>query len=555
MDLVVDTTLPSTSIDPSMLQAWTDVLEDMPDAVFIVAGIASGGQILYLNSQAARMFGYERSELMNHSIDILVPQPVREHHLRHRSEYAQDPRLRTMGADLALCGRRRDGTEFPIDVLLNPNRHSAPAATIAIVRDMTDRKRLEDALVQTRDSAVRANEVKSRFLAAASHDLRQPLQTMWSLQSVLARAFKDTDYAPHVAMLEEAVRNMDHMLSSLVDINRLEKGAIQPVIRDFPLREILPQLRSEFAYSAASKSITLDIQESSEFARSDPMLLPVILRNLLGNAIKYTQRGTVHLRVRAEGSQLFIDIVDSGPGIAPEHLERLFDAFYQVDNPNHDQRQGVGLGLSIVQTICRLLDHTVAIDSRVGVGSTFTVQLSRGVVTDIRADLIPTAVFIPAASTSVIKVLHIEDDPGISRSMEMLLRLEGYEVIKAASRDEALQQIEVHGLRPDLILCDFQLPMGFTGDEIVAEIAARLQFKPPTIMLTGDLADIHVQKAKLIVDRILPKPVDINLLLREIDHLLGAQQCASTTTPSGIERSQERASAAFSPNMPLAERC
>ena len=350
MDAVVDPIPAPVSIDPSVLQTWTDVLENMPDAVFIVAGMASGGQILYLNSKATRMFGYERGELINHSIDMLVPQSAREHHLRHRNEYAGDPTLRTMGADLALLGRRRDGTEFPIDVLLNPNNHRTAPATIAIVRDMTDRKRLEDALVQTRDSAVRANEVKSRFLAAASHDLRQPLQTIWSLQSVLARAFKDTDYAPHIALLEEAVRNMDHMLSSLVDINRLEKGAIQPVIRDFSLQEILPQLRSEFGYSATGKSITLDIQDSAEFARSDPMLLPVILRNLLGNALKYTQRGTIHLRVRAEGAQLFIDVVDSGPGIAPEHLQRLFDAFYQVDNPNRDQRQGVGLGLSIVQT-------------------------------------------------------------------------------------------------------------------------------------------------------------------------------------------------------------
>jgi PAS domain S-box-containing protein len=515
---------PPISIDPSLMQAWTDVLEHIPDAVFIVAGTASGGQILYLNSQATRMFGYERSELINQSIDILVSHRVKERHLVHRREYARAPELRAMGVDLDLLGRRRDGTEFPIDVLLNPYDRSAAPATIAIVRDMTDRKRLEDALTQARDSAVRANEVKSRFLAAASHDLRQPLQTIWSLQSVLARAFKDTEYAPHIAMLEEAVRNMDHMLSSLVDINRLEKGAIQPVIRDFPLQEILPHLRSEFGYAAAAKSLILDIEDSREFARSDPMLLPVILRNLLGNAIKYTQHGAIHLRVRTEGSQLFIDIVDSGPGIPPEHLQRLFDAFYQVDNPSHDQRQGVGLGLSIVQIICRLLDHTVTIDSSVNKGSTFTVQLARGVVTAFPAELVSASALIPALPAGVIKVLHIEDDPGIARSMEMLLRLEGYEVIGAASRDEALQHIEVHGLRPDLILSDFQLPMGFTGDEIVAEIAALLQFKPPTIILTGDIADTHVKKAKLIADRLLPKPVDINLLLREIEILLAKRQ-------------------------------
>jgi PAS domain S-box-containing protein len=524
MDSISDQSQPRISIDPSLLQAWADVLENIPDAVFIVGGMASGGQILYLNSQATRMFGYERSELLNQSIDILVPPPVRERHMRHRSEYARAPKLRAMGADLALLGRRRDGTEFPIDVLLNHNDRTSSPATIAIVRDMTDRQRLEDALTQARDSAIRANEVKSRFLAAASHDLRQPLQTIWSLQSVLARAFKDTEYAPHLALLEEAVHSMDHMLSSLVDINRLEKGAIQPIIRDFPLQEILPLLRSEFAYAASTKSLALEVEDSREFARSDPMLLPVILRNLLGNAIKYTKQGAIQLRVRADGPQLFIDIVDSGPGIPPEHLQRLFEAFYQIDNPNRDQSQGVGLGLSIVQTICRLLDHSVTIDSRVGNRSTFTVQLARGVASELPTKLVPPTSLMPTAPAGVIKVLHIEDDPGISRSMAMLLRLEGYEVIGAASRDEALQQIEIHGLRPDLILSDFQLPMGFTGDEIVAEITAHLPFKPPTIMLTGDIAERHVKKAMLVADRILPKPVDINLLLREIADLLGTRR-------------------------------
>jgi two-component system CheB/CheR fusion protein len=118
-------------------------------------------------------------------------------------------------------------------------------------------------------------------------------------------------------------------------------------------------------------------------------------------------------------------------------------------------------------------------------------------------------------------VLHIEDDPGVARSMAMLLRLEGYDVVSAASRDEVLQHINVHGLRPDVILCDYQLPLGFTGDQIVAEIARLLGAKPPTIMLSGDISDKHVEKAKLIADRMLSKPVDVNLLLEELETLIG----------------------------------
>jgi two-component system CheB/CheR fusion protein len=264
----------------------------------------------------------------------------------------------------------------------------------------------------------------------------------------------------------------------------------------------------------------LEIEDSTEFARSDPMLLPVILRNLIGNAIKYTQHGTVHVRVRIDAALLYIDVIDTGPGIPEEHVQRLFDAFYQVDNPSRDQRQGVGLGLSIVQTICRILDHTVSIESRVGAGSTFSVEVPRGLVNDRPPTVAAATVPISAPRLRRIKVLHIEDDPGVARSMALLLRLEGYEVVGAASRDEALQHVEVHGVRPDLILSDFQLPMGYTGVEIVAEIAALLNGKPPTIMLTGDIADGHVESARAIADRILTKPVDINVLLREIETLL-----------------------------------
>ena len=501
-----------------------DILELLPDAVFVVAQGAADGRILYANLQASRMFGYERGALIGQPIELLVPHRLLDRHIHHRHDYAEAPRLRAMSTGLTSFGRRRDGTEFPIDIELNSSSDGADPVTIAIVRDSTERTLLEEAFTHVRDSAVRANEVKSRFLAAASHDLRQPLQTIWSLHSILSRALKDTAIAPQLALLEEAVRSMDQMLSSLIDINRLEQGAIHPVIRDFALQEILPRLRSEFGYFAASKSLALQVEESTEFARSDAMLLPVILRNLLGNAIKYTQHGSVRLRVRVQDPYLYIDVIDSGPGIPREHLDRLFDAFYQIDNPSHDQRRGVGLGLSIVQTICRLLDHKVTIESSPGQGSTFTVQLPRGVVAERAAEPVARPPSAAARRSRRITVLHVEDDPGVAKSMSMLLRLEGYDVIGAASRDEAMQQVDVHGLRPDLILCDYQLPLGITGDEIIAELAAKLPVKPPTIMLTGDIADKHFEKARAMADRILPKPVDVNLLLREIETLLGGPE-------------------------------
>ncbi|MDE2348010.1 MAG: PAS domain S-box protein [Gammaproteobacteria bacterium] len=504
------------------IQSRDEILDLLPDALFIVGSMTDGGRIRYANPRAAQLFGYQTSDLVGRSIEILIPQRFADQHRNHRRDYACRPRMRAMGAGLTLVGRRRDGTEFPVAVQLNGHEDAGDRTVIAIVRDVTEYVRMDQALTQARDLAVSANEVKSRFLAAASHDLRQPLQTIWSLQSILGRELAGTALAPHIAMLEDAVRGMDQMLSALIDINRLEQGAIQPVIRDFPLREILARLRSEFGYSAANKSLALEIEDSAEFARSDPALLLVVLRNLLGNAIKYTARGAVRVLVRVDGGNLCVDVHDSGPGIAPEHVGRVFEPFYQIDNPSRDQRQGVGLGLSIVQTICRLLAHTVTIDSNPGKGSRFGVQLPRGVASMPAAAA--EAALPRAAATAASQgttVLHIEDDPGVAKAIGMLLRLEGYEVIGAASRDEAILRVDGEGLRPGLILCDYQLPMGNTGDAILREIKTFLPVMPPTILLTGDLADKHLEKVKGVVDMILPKPVDVNLLLRHMAELLG----------------------------------
>ena len=421
----------------------------------------------------------------------------------------------------------------------------------SVGRDVTEHKRLETELETARNSAVQANEFKSRFLAAASHDLRQPLQTIWNLHTVLSRTLADGPLQPSLALLEEAVRYLDDTLAALMDVNRLEQGAIVPVQRDFPLAEMLGRLRADFALAASGRGLTLEIEDSAEIAHSDPTLLPVILRNLLGNAIKYTREGGVRLRVRRDGERLAIDVSDTGVGIDAEHLPRIFDAFYRVDATGFDQRRGVGLGLSIVQNLCRLLGHEVRIDSEVGRGSTFTVYVARaasleaapatGRAAPVAANdpVSPAGSRAPATLSPIGSggaashrgtILHVEDDVGVARSMGLLLALEGYTVVHAASRTEALRRVE-EGARPDLILCDFHLQQGQTGDQVVIELAEALGRKPPTIVLTGDISDRQIGKARAVADRILPKPVDIEVLLREFDGLLETVPSAPASRP------------------------
>lgn len=407
------------------------------------------------------------------------------------------------------------------------DEHGQARRMAGINLDVTELRDAELALEAAKRDAERADASKSRFLAAASHDLRQPLQTINIIVGLLMRAQQDPDSQGHLRTLAAAARSMDDLLAALLDINRLETGAITPNNESFALSSLLPRLRSDLGYVAASKSLTLEVDDCQEIVRSDPALLNVILRNLVGNAIKYTDRGGVRVRFECEADMLRIEVHDTGIGMSREHQQRIFEEFYQVDNPNRDRKRGVGLGLSIVQRIAKLLGHEITVESTEGVGSKFTVVVPRAVavqepssvgastaMADSPNDTAPPRAHAAAAERR--KILQIEDDIAIAKSMVMLLRLEGYEVTSAATAEAALRAIDGAHYRPDLIVTDYQLPGGTTGVEVVKTIAARLGFKPPTILLTGDISERLKEDAALVAERILPKPVDIDRLLSEL---------------------------------------
>ena len=505
------------------------VIEDLTDVILRYSG---DGKLVFVNDAFCRMIGKTRELLLGTPwTDYPVATDVPLIALQNSSLSLENPTVTVE------CRFQPNGGQVRWVQLVNHALFDADgrlSEVQSVGRDVTSHRRLEEALEQARNAAEQANEFKSKFLAAASHDLRQPLQTIWSVHALLSRSLADGPHAVHLALLEDAVRCMDDTLSALMDINRLEKGAIVPMVRDCALGTTLARLRTEFSLPAAGKGLSLEVEDCNAVVRSDPMLLAVILRNLVGNAIKYTHQGGINVRVRRRGPRLVLEIEDSGVGIPADHLPRVFDPFYQIERSTLDQRRGVGLGLSIVRSMCKLLGHEVTVESRVGRGTTFTVQMDCGVpecVPDCVADCVadaptarPTAPPIAAAPASRGgRILHIEDDPGVARSMGLLLELEGYSISHASSRDDAVRQIRA-GLRPDLILCDFHLPSGQTGDQVVSEIAQILGFKPPTIVLTGDISDRQVEKARKIANTILPKPVDIELLLREFDALMSERK-------------------------------
>jgi two-component system, chemotaxis family, CheB/CheR fusion protein len=226
--------------------------------------------------------------------------------------------------------------------------------------------------------AEHANLGKSRFLAAASHDLRQPLQTISLLHELLARKVKDETTLALVGRLDETVSTMSSMLDTLLDINQLEAGIVRREMVDFPIDAVLEPLRTQFSFHAAARRLGWRVVPCSLSVRSDPRLLEQMIRNLLSNAVKYTNEGKILLGCRRRGDMLRIEVWDTGIGIPEEQLQAIFEEFHQLDNSARERGKGLGLGLAIVERLADLLGHAVDVRSRPGKGSVFAVEVPLG---------------------------------------------------------------------------------------------------------------------------------------------------------------------------------
>jgi two-component system, sensor histidine kinase len=490
-------------------------LDAAPDAIVIVD---EAGIVRFANRQVSALFGYTHEEVIGGSVERLMPERFRGRHVTHRQGYGAALRLRLMGAGLTLFGQRRDGSEFPVEIGLSPIQGGGATLVAAAIRDVTDRKCVEAELKEARASAERANQAKGRFLATASHDLRQPLQTLALLNGALRRMVAGGDAAEVLAQQEQAVGAMSRLLNALLDISKLESGAVRPHPTDFRIAPLLEGLRREFASIAASKGLTLTTEAAEASVHSDPALLEQILKNLLSNAIKYTRKGGVAVRCRRHDAALRIEVADTGVGIPAGQLAYIYDEFYQVAVTGNSSREGYGLGLSIVQRLVRLLNARVEVTSEVGSGSVFTVILPVG---DVQGEAVQPAAGATriAAPTGSPRVLLVEDDPSVRDATRMLLRVEGYRVSAVASLSEALRCAAEEGA-PDLLITDYHLHDGELGTEVIAALRARLKTDLKAVLVTGDTSTV----VKAMHDdprlRIASKPVDAEALLALMRALL-----------------------------------
>ncbi|PWC75216.1 MHYT domain-containing protein [Azospirillum sp. TSH64] len=494
-------------------------------AVDPIVLIDDQGIVESFNHAAEKTFGYRAEEVIGRNISMLMPEPYRSAHDGYLDRYRRTGERRIVGIGREVDGLRKDGTTFPLDLSVGEWKVGKRRMYTGIMRDITARRASEEAILrardeaeaarvealQARDDAQRADRAKTKFLAAASHDLRQPLQSLFFFAHALSDKLEDHPAAPLLASMTDSLNGLRVMLDSLLDVSRLDAGVVKPSVTDFALGALLERLAEEYRIRAAESGLTLRHVPTSAWTRSDPALLERILRNLIENAIRYTEHGDILVGCRHRGGTLRLAVLDQGIGIPADKTQDIFQEFTQLANPERDRRKGLGLGLAIVRRLAGLLEHGVTVQSAPGRGSGFFLDVPTAVPRPI-----PKPVRVPAELPDAKGlIVVVDDDTIILLSMRAMLEEWGYEVVAAVSADEAIASLLNLGRQPAMIVADYRLREGRTGVEAIRDIYGVCGVRVPAVVLTGDTDPARIAEVQRSGHRLIHKPVSAPML-REI---------------------------------------
>ena len=359
--------------------------------------------------------------------------------------------------------------------------------------------------VELRFRSEDAYQSKARFLAAASHDLRQPLHALSLFVELLAARVQDPVQRAFVDRIDLSSRALGGLLNALLDLSRVDAGALKPRLTHFELDKLLRELEGEVTGAAAHKGLRLEVRATAVIVESDRELLGRVLRNLLANAVRYTEKGTVTVEARSEGAKLVVSVADTGVGIPPSAQEKVFEEFYQVGNPERDREQGLGLGLSIVRGICRTLDHRLTLISQPqrAVGTEVLVEVPLGEASRV---LEPQPVRLSSdPGFRGRRVLVIDDEKDVRDAMKALLESWNCEPLCAGSFDEASALLAGKDA-PDAVVCDYRLPNNMNGVMAIEGLEKQLSRKLPALLVTGDTSPERIREMKQTGHAMLFKP-------------------------------------------------
>ena len=368
-----------------------------------------------------------------------------------------------------------------------------------------------------------ANLAKSRFLAAASHDLRQPLHALGLFVAQLRGRTRADQRRQLVARIEAALSAMNELFNALLDVSRLDAGVLTPNLTEFPIAQLLKRIETTFAGAVREKGLSLRVVGSAAWVRSDFILLERIVFNLVSNAVRYTATGGLVVGCRRRSDQLRIEVWDTGTGIPQDQRQRIFGEFYRLGKHDRDQRGGLGLGLAIVDRLCRLLDHRVQVNSALGKGSCFSVAvpMARAPAEIARPTPSPRT-RLDVSSGKLIVV--IDDDPLVLEGMGGLIRSWGCSVVTGSTDSAALARLAEYDHPPDVIISDYHLCDGKTGIEAITRLRSALSAPIPAFLMSGDTNPEPLREAKANGYPLLHKPVDPMALRATLTQILRKRQ-------------------------------
>ena len=487
-------------------------------------GIAHpAGQMGYANGAFERLTGYGAGELRCQDwAQMLTPPEWQEVEQENLAALARTGEPVQYEKELF----RKDGTRVPVEVLVHLARDAdgKPQQRYSFLTDITDRIRqrqgLADAKAQAdaaRAQAERANSAKSHFLAAASHDLRQPLHALDIYVRLIAASVPPAG-AGIVEKMQQCSDNLSVLLNDLLDLSKLDAGAIQPQPTVFSLAEVLADIATTHEPSAEQRDLLFRVAATRLVGHTDKQLLRQLLANLVGNAVRYTERGGVLVGVRRRDGKLWIEVWDTGIGIAADQRDEIFEPFRQLGNPARDQEHGSGLGLALVQRLAKVLGLQIRVSSRVGRGSMFAVEVPRASVLPVANDAKQR--IMPARRR--LRVALVEDQAFVREAMARGLAHLGHDVVAAADVVGLLAALE--DVAPDVIVADYRLKGGSSGSEAIAVTRKCYGEHVSAVVVTGETDPDVVRSITACGLRVMHKPVQLDELQICLHELSAARQ-------------------------------
>lgn len=480
--------------------------------------INKAGRIERANLISAELFGKHRLQMLEDYLYKFVAKEDRGdlfHHLRCVFNYQT---RQTCEVRVLLS----DGSGFfsKLDSVVQPGGESDTLQCLTLVSDISELKRSEAANRQAKRIAEDANKAKSHFLAAASHDLRQPLQAMTTITDYLKTKLstRDDELLGLIDNLSNCLVNMNEMFNTLLNLNQLESGSITPEIKIFTVDELLRRLEVIYRPLVAEKQLKLRVVNCSATIRSDPVLLYQILDNLVSNAVRYTESGKVLVGCRRHGSRLRFEVWDTGIGIPESQRDLIFDHYHQINNPGRDRSKGLGLGLAIAVLSARLLGQRIELKTKES-GSMFSIEAPLVTVEKQHKENL-SSIDYSNDSTATASLLIVDDDSIILNSLSYLMESYGYKVTGTKSSSEAMTIIREGSGQFDFIISDYRLPDGETGIELINAIRQKTGSLIPALIITGDL---EMSETQAFVDtglKVLHKPVGAEVLNQQIRQMI-----------------------------------